>query len=71
MPEEPTDPAARLQCGRCRDVIGVYEPLVAETPTGRRRTSLTADPWLQHAGHACYHRACYEPTGDGDAAALT
>ncbi len=50
----------RLICDRCSDVIGVYEPLVAETPGGSRDTSLAADPALYAGDSRCYHRACYE-----------
>ena len=33
-----------MVCQRCGDVIGVYEPLVLQTPSGRQETSLAADP---------------------------
>jgi hypothetical protein len=55
---------ARIICHQCSDVIGVYEPLVLETPGGRRETSLAADRSLYESDRPCYHRACYELTHD-------
>jgi hypothetical protein len=51
---------SRLICHRCSDVIGVYEPLVVETPEGPRDTSLAADPGLYEGDLRCYHRVCSE-----------
>lgn len=54
------EPIVRPRCDHCRDVIGVYEPLIALTPAGPLRTSLVVSPWLWDAGHSCYHGACHE-----------
>jgi hypothetical protein len=52
---------ARLRCGHCRDVIGVYEPLVVLAGGGdARSTSVAAEPWLVHSDPDCYHQTCYE-----------
>lgn len=50
----------RITCNHCSDVIGVYEPLVLVTPTGRHQTSLAADPAVFESDRPRYHRACYE-----------
>lgn len=47
-------------CRHCRDVVGFYEPLILETPTERRETSLAAEPGLADAAATMYHQACYE-----------
>lgn len=47
-------------CRHCRDVVGVYEPLIVETPTEWRETSLAAEPRLPVGAAAVYHRICYE-----------
>jgi hypothetical protein len=54
-------PHATLRCARCRDVIGVYEPLLHVVDGIARRTSRAAEPELVHAeGGSCYHLACGE-----------
>ena len=45
-------------CQTCGDVVGVYEPIVLMEPTGRRETSIAAEPGLRDAGLVCHHRAC-------------
>jgi hypothetical protein len=54
----PTDPPPRVRCQQCGDVIGIYEPLVLLTATGRRETSLAAEPGLSGARPAVYHSTC-------------
>jgi hypothetical protein len=54
-----------LLCRHCGDVIGMYEPLIVQTSTERRETSLTAEPRLPIETAAFYHRACYEHAGGG------
>ncbi len=64
------DPAARLRCECCGDVIGVYEPMVLVCPEGgwTQRTSLVATPDAAARGLA-YHAGCHErasaPVADG------
>ena len=52
------------RCGACRDVIGVYEPLVHVFDGLARRTSRAAEPHIQLSGTRCYHLACYEKLED-------
>lgn len=54
----------RMLCHHCGDVIGVYEPLVLETASGRHDTSLAADPGVLQNDHPGYHQACYELIND-------
>lgn len=66
---EPTTEAEQaaldaLRCLLCGDVIGVYEPLVTcERGAHARTTSRAAEPGLESAGGAYYHRACYSALG--------
>jgi hypothetical protein len=55
---------ALVRCQTCGDVIGVYEPIVLVEPSGRRETSLAADPELCDSGAVCHHRACAEDLVD-------
>lgn len=48
-----------FRCGRCGDVIGVYEPLVVCSEGGARTTSRAAEPQLRAADSRQYHRDCY------------
>ncbi len=48
-----------FRCHSCSEVIGVYEPLVVRARDGARATSRAAEPDLQAAAAACYHRDCY------------
>jgi hypothetical protein len=47
------------RCGVCRDVIGVYEPLVRVLDGSVYETSRAAEPHLEDAGEPWYHRSCY------------
>ena len=53
------------RCGACRDVIGVYEPMVHVFDGLARRTSLAAEPQIECSGDGCYHLGCYGALGDG------
>jgi hypothetical protein len=50
----------RTLCALCRDVIGVYEPLVHVLGNLVSRTSLAAEPGVAIAGGERYHAGCYE-----------
>jgi hypothetical protein len=50
----------RLHCGRCGEVIGIYEPLVVLEDGAARQTSYAAEPGLIEMGEAVFHRACHE-----------
>lgn len=58
-------PAAFPRCGACRDVIGVYEPLVQVFDGLARQTSLAAEPEIECSGTGCYHLGCYRVLGPG------
>ena len=49
----------QVRCAYCADVIGVYEPLVANGDERARETSIAAEPEL-FPTPAAYHRFCYE-----------
>jgi hypothetical protein len=51
---------APLRCRQCRDVIGVYEPLVVVGLGGSRITSVAAEPGPFPVDSACFHAACHE-----------
>ena len=57
--------AAFPRCGACRDVIGVYEPLVYVSDGLARQTSLAAEPQIERAGAGCYHLGCYHALAAG------
>jgi hypothetical protein len=46
-----------IRCRHCRDVIGIYEPMVVVAEGQKRETSLAQDP---HPAGDCYHRTCFE-----------
>ena len=51
--------AGPVRCGRCGQVIGVYEPLVVQAGDVLRESSLAADPLLSTTLEAAlYHREC-------------
>ena len=50
----------RTLCALCRDVIGVYEPLVHVLGGLVSRTSLAAEPGVAIAGGERYHAGCYK-----------
>ena len=58
-------PAPFPRCGACRDVIGVYEPLVQVLDGLPRQTSVAAEPQVECSGTGCYHLGCYEALGTG------
>jgi hypothetical protein len=60
------DPAVRttLLCAACRQVIGVYEPLVHVIDGVAHKTSRAADPRLgQGSADAFFHLACRDLGG--------
>jgi hypothetical protein len=62
-PESPLSTGQRLRCASCRDVIGVYEPLVHVLEDLAWQTSLAAEPAVAMAGGEHYHADCYSRTG--------
>lgn len=60
--DQPLAPFPR--CGACRDVIGVYEPMVHVFDGLARQTSLAAEPQIKCSGDGCYHLGCYGALGD-------
>ncbi|MGD1050508.1 MAG: hypothetical protein ABR947_05505 [Solirubrobacteraceae bacterium] len=48
-----------MRCVHCGDVIGVYEPLVAQTGDEVRETSRAAEPDVAEHGARLYHRECF------------
>jgi hypothetical protein len=55
----------RPRCVACRDVIGVYEPLVHVLGNLVWRTSLAAEPGVVGAGGTLYHLDCHTRLADG------
>jgi len=65
-PEQPRSPltaAGRPRCVVCRDVIGVYEPLVHVLGDLAWHTSRAAEPEVACAEGELYHTECYERIG--------
>jgi hypothetical protein len=59
-----------MKCGRCGDVIGVYEPLVLLAAGQARTSSAAAEPQIGDGAGELFHRACYaEPLPAADAPA--
>jgi hypothetical protein len=56
----PPCPGERTRCAACRDVIGVYEPLIHVLGNLVWRTSLAAEPGVALGGGERYHAGCYE-----------
>ncbi|HTZ85339.1 MAG TPA: hypothetical protein VMB05_01610 [Solirubrobacteraceae bacterium] len=52
----------RPRCLHCRDVIGVYEPMVVLTEGEARATSLLNEQGSGPAGD-CYHAKCFKQAG--------
>jgi len=48
-----------LTCHHCRDVIGVYEPMIVLTAGEACKTSRAAQRDAGAPTGECYHRACY------------
>ena len=49
----------RLKCHQCRDVIGVYEPMIVLADGQARNTSRAAEKDTASPVGECYHHACY------------
>ncbi len=61
--QPPPSTTQRTLCPACRDVIGVYEPLVDVLGDLVWRPSLAAEPGVALAGGERYHADCYERSG--------
>jgi len=64
--ERPDAPGGKLhhaRCRACRDIIGVYEPMVHLMQGLVRRTSIAAEPGVATAGGELYHADCYMRVG--------
>jgi hypothetical protein len=61
----------RVYCANCRDVIGMYEPIIVVLSDGRMRhgSRLTLGPELDEEGSMVVHAQCdgveVEPWGGG------
>jgi hypothetical protein len=49
----------RLRCHYCRNVIGIYEPMITFIDGLALETSRTAEPDAGNRDTECYHKACY------------
>lgn len=54
-----TEEIELFHCRGCGEVIGVYEPLVAEDGGGVHTTSRAAEPSLKASAAIYYHRECH------------
>jgi hypothetical protein len=50
---------SEVRCAHCRDVIGVYEPMVVLVDGVRVRTSRAAERGAHGPGAKRYHEACF------------
>jgi hypothetical protein len=50
---------AAPRCQRCKDVIGVYEPMIVLSEGRARDTSRAAEAGGASPVGECYHHACY------------
>ena len=48
-----------MRCGRCGEVIGIYEPLVLAHEGLVRTTSVAGEPQIAAELGERFHRACY------------
>jgi hypothetical protein len=53
----------RVECIVCREVLGIYEPIVIRTSFGSRRSSLAREPLLGQAGEDLFHLDCAHESG--------
>ena len=58
----------RLRCHQCRDVIGIYEPMIAFVDGLAYETSQAAEPDTNNRASECYHQACFRERGDDSTA---
>jgi len=58
------------RCRRCRDVIGVYEPMILLVDGRARETSRAAEPNVGTHGDG-YHGSCYAQLVKADSAEET
>jgi hypothetical protein len=54
----------RAACVVCRQVVGIYEPVLVRSADGYRRTSLVKEPALGSGGVELVHPACSVPGPD-------
>jgi hypothetical protein len=57
-----------MRCGRCGEVIGIYEPLVLAHEGLVRATSVAGEPQIAAEAGERFHRACYPETSAGSTA---
>lgn len=48
----------RIECVACRQVLGIYEPVVVRSSGEYRRTSLAKEPGLAAGGVELFHPDC-------------
>ncbi len=48
----------RVECVACRQVLGIYEPVVVRSSGEFRRTSLAKEPALAAGGVELFHPDC-------------
>ena len=48
-----------MRCGRCGEVIGIYEPLVLAHDGLARATSVAGEPYIAAEPGERFHRACH------------
>ncbi len=53
----------RVECSVCRQVVGIYEPVVIRTSFGSRRSSLAREPSLGQTGEELLHLECAHESG--------
>ncbi len=53
----------RVECIVCRQVLGIYEPIVIRTSFGSRRSSLAREPSLAQTGEELLHLDCAHESG--------
>jgi hypothetical protein len=56
--------ADALHCRRCREIIGIYEPMIVQVGEQIRETSRAADESSPIEGAAHYHRDCHAATAE-------
>jgi hypothetical protein len=57
-----------MRCGRCGEVIGIYEPLVLAHEGLVRATSVAGEPRIAAEPGERFHRACYAENPAGSTA---
>jgi len=52
-------PMPEMRCDHCREIIGVYEPMIVRIEDEDHRTSQAADPSRALEAHQRFHSDCY------------